>query len=59
MEILDSTKRHGEYYTNWGFELETVKIYLDSINNLPFEYIELSYLNPMDKNEKAALKNFT
>lgn len=34
-----------------------MKIYLDSINKIPFKYIEVSYLNPMDKNEKATLKN--
>ena len=47
MEILDCTIRDGGYYTNWDFDVETVKIYLDSINNLPLDYIEVGYRNPI------------
>jgi 4-hydroxy 2-oxovalerate aldolase len=43
MEILDCTLRDGGYYTNWDFDKSIVNNYLDAINNLPIEYIEIGY----------------
>jgi len=43
ISILDCTLRDGGYYTNWDFNQEMVKIYLDSLNQLPIEYIEIGY----------------
>ena len=46
MKILDCTIRDGGYYTNWDFSKETIKTYLQSINKLPIDFIEVGYRNP-------------
>jgi len=43
MKILDCTLRDGGYYTNWDFDSKTVKIYLESFNSLPVDYLEVGY----------------
>jgi len=43
MNILDCTLRDGGYYTNWDFDKELVKTYLESMNQLPINYIEVGY----------------
>jgi len=42
-KILDCTLRDGGYYTNWDFDKTLVHTYLNSLNNLPIEYIEVGY----------------
>ena len=46
MKILDCTIRDGGYYTNWDFEKEVIKNYLESMNKLPIDFIEVGYRNP-------------
>lgn len=43
MKILDCTIRDGGYYTNWDFSAELVDTYLNSVNQLPIDYIEVGY----------------
>ena len=43
MKILDCTLRDGGYYTNWDFEESIVENYLNSMNNLPVDIIEIGY----------------
>jgi 4-hydroxy 2-oxovalerate aldolase len=43
MKILDCTIRDGGYYTNWDFDQDIVKTYLESFNHLPVEYLEVGY----------------
>jgi 4-hydroxy 2-oxovalerate aldolase len=43
MKILDCTIRDGGYYTNWDFDQDIVKTYLESFNQLPVEYLEVGY----------------
>lgn len=43
MKILDCTLRDGGYYTNWDFDWKDVKIYFESLNHLPIDYIEFGY----------------
>lgn len=43
MSILDCTLRDGGYYTDWDFNSEVVRTYLNSMDNLPIDYIELGY----------------
>ena len=43
MKILDCTLRDGGYYTNWDFDQDIVKTYLESFNHLPVEYLEVGY----------------
>ena len=50
MKILDCTIRDGGYYTNWDFNKDLVKLYLESLNNLPVEYLEVGYRSPKLKN---------
>lgn len=46
IKILDCTLRDGGYYTNWDFDQQLVKIYLEAMNNLPVDYIEVGYRSP-------------
>lgn len=41
--LLDCTLRDGGYYTNWDFPETIVKDYLEAMNKLPIDYIELGY----------------
>lgn len=43
MEFLDCTLRDGGYYTNWDFSEEVVDVYLESVNELPIDYLEIGY----------------
>lgn len=45
MKILDCTLRDGGYYTNWDFEDSVINKYVESMNHLPVEYIEIGYRN--------------
>lgn len=42
-KILDCTLRDGGYYTNWDFDQLTVDSYLEAMNDLPVDYIEIGY----------------
>lgn len=44
-KILDATLRDGGYYTNWDFETEVVDAYIQAMNALPVDYLELGYRN--------------
>lgn len=49
-KILDCTLRDGGYYTNWDFDRHIVDVYLDAVNKLPVDYIEVGYRNlPSDE----------
>jgi 4-hydroxy 2-oxovalerate aldolase len=43
MKILDCTLRDGGYYTNWDFDRKTVDVYIQSMNQLPIDYLEIGY----------------
>lgn len=47
MKILDCTLRDGGYYTNWDFESTLFQEYLVTMNELPIEYIEIGYRQPL------------
>lgn len=44
-KILDCTLRDGGYYTNWDFSPEVVDAYIQAMNNLPIDYLEVGYRN--------------
>lgn len=44
-KILDCTLRDGGYYTNWDFSSDTVNAYIQAMNVLPIDYIEIGYRN--------------
>ena len=44
-KILDCTLRDGGYYTDWDFEPQIIDAYLNAINQLPIDYIEIGYRN--------------
>ena len=46
-KILDCTLRDGGYYTNWDFDRQVVKSYLEAMNHLPIDYIEIGYRSPV------------
>ena len=48
-KLLDCTLRDGGYYTEWDFNAEIVRTYLNGMNNLPVDYIELGYRNNPEK----------
>ena len=43
--ILDCTLRDGGYYTNWDFSTPTVDSYIQAMNSLPIDYLEVGYRN--------------
>ena len=45
MRILDCTLRDGGYYTNWDFDDALVDKYIEAVNVLPVDYIEVGYRN--------------
>ena len=49
MKILDCTLRDGGYYTNWDFDQKLVKIYLDCMEKLPVDILEIGYRNPIQQ----------
>ena len=49
MSILDCTFRDGGYYTDWDFSGEIVRTYLNGMNSLPIDYLELGYRNNHEK----------
>lgn len=49
MKILDCTLRDGGYYTNWDFNTKLVEAYIDSMNQLPVDYLEVGYRNNPSK----------
>ena len=49
MQILDCTFRDGGYYTDWDFNETIVRSYLEGMNQLPIDYIELGYRNNPEK----------
>lgn len=48
-KILDCTLRDGGYYTNWDFNSETVDVYIQAMNALPIDYLEVGYRNKPTK----------
>ncbi|WP_157543959.1 aldolase catalytic domain-containing protein [Mucilaginibacter paludis] len=42
-KILDCTIRDGGYYTNWDFNKALVDQYIESMNKLPVDYLEIGY----------------
>lgn len=44
-KILDCTLRDGGYYTNWDFNDNIVHSYIDAMNKLPIDYLEIGYRN--------------
>jgi len=47
--ILDCTFRDGGYYTDWDFNENIVRTYLNGMNKLPIDYLELGYRNNSEK----------
>ena len=43
MKILDCTLRDGGYYTDWDFDSDIIGSYIDAMNKLPIDYVELGY----------------
>ena len=49
LKILDCTLRDGGYYTNWDFSSEVVDSYIQAMNSLPVDYLEVGYRNNPSK----------
>ena len=49
MKILDCTLRDGGYYTLWDFPSQIVDSYLEAMNQLPIDYLEVGYRNNPSK----------
>lgn len=48
-QLLDCTLRDGGYYTDWDFSSDIVDSYIESMNKLPIDYLELGYRNNPEK----------
>lgn len=49
MKLLDCTLRDGGYYTNWDFSTSIVDSYIQAMNHLPVDYLEVGYRNNPSK----------
>lgn len=49
MKLLDCTLRDGGYYTKWDFSPTVVNSYIESMNKLPIDYLEVGYRNNPSK----------
>lgn len=49
IKLLDCTLRDGGYYTKWDFSPEIITSYLEAMNHLPIDYIEIGYRNKTSK----------
>ena len=58
MKILDCTLRDGGYYTNWDFDDKLVDAYIEAMNALPIDYLELGYRN-LSSNEYLGKFGYT
>ncbi len=45
LKLLDCTLRDGGYYTDWDFSTDIVASYIEAMNNLPIDYLEIGYRN--------------
>ena len=45
IKVLDCTLRDGGYYTNWDFSPEVIDAYIQAMNQLPIDYLEIGYRN--------------
>ena len=43
MILLDCTLRDGGYYNDWDFEPELVKDYLEAMNSLEVDFVEIGF----------------
>lgn len=48
-KLLDCTLRDGGYYTDWDFNEGLVHSYLEAMNQLPIDYLEVGYRNNPSK----------
>lgn len=48
-KILDCTLRDGGYYTDWDFDSSVVNPYIEAMNRLPVDYLEVGYRNKPTK----------
>ena len=48
-KLLDCTLRDGGYYTDWDFKENLVQSYIEAMNLLPIDYIEIGYRNNPSK----------
>lgn len=53
MKFLDCTLRDGGYYTNWNFDSNVVDSYLNAIEKLPVDVIEVGYRSKQLENYKG------
>ena len=49
MKLLDCTIRDGGYYTLWDFPSQVVSAYIEAMNKLPIDYLEVGYRNNPSK----------
>ena len=48
-KLLDCTLRDGGYYTDWNFDESLVQSYIEAMNLLPVDYLEIGYRNNPSK----------
>ena len=47
MKLLDCTLRDGGYYTNWSFDNDFVKRFIESLDKAGVDIIEMGYKSPL------------
>lgn len=55
LHIFDCTLRDGGYYNDWDFEDTIIDSYIEAMNVLPVDYLEIGYRTPPPPRKKVVL----
>ena len=53
-KIIDCTLRDGGYYNNWDFKDNLVQAYLDCMNELNIDFVEIGFRSLINNGFKGA-----
>ena len=55
VKILDCTLRDGGYYNDWDFDRELIHSYLQAMDALDVDYVEIGFRSLKNETFKAGL----
>ena len=54
MKLLDCTLRDGGYYNNWDFDIDVVNDYLQAMESLEIDFVEIGFRSLKNHGFKGA-----
>ena len=54
IKLLDCTLRDGGYYNNWDFDIEVVNNYLEAMEQLKIDFVEIGFRSLKNHSFKGA-----